>query len=309
MALIQSLVDSSKYGVKCPYTMSPIGICVHNTANDAPAKNEVSYMKSNNNEVSFHIAVDNVEAIQCIPFNRNAWAAGDGGSGTGNRKYIHVEICYSKSGGPKFVDAEKRAAKEIAALLKQFGWTISNVKKHQDFSGKYCPHRTLDTGWQRFLNMVQAELNSLNGSASKPSTSEMYRVRKSWSDAASQIGAYSNLDNAKALCDKNPGYSVFNSAGTKVYPVVVSNCDPVIKQYAESGKCTITTASGIRFRDKHCTHCGVVQGVYNKNESVYYDQVCITEKYTWISWIGGSGARRWMPITDRKSGERWATCV
>lgn len=309
MALIQSLVDSSKYGVKCPYTMSPIGICVHNTANDAPAKNEVSYMKSNNNEVSFHIAVDDVEAIQCIPFNRNAWAAGDGGSGTGNRKYIHVEICYSKSGGPKFVDAENRAAKEIAALLKQFGWTISNVKKHQDFSGKYCPHRTLDTGWQRFLNMVQAELNSLNGSASKPSTSEMYRVRKSWSDAASQIGAYSNLDNAKALCDKNPGYSVFNSAGTKVYPVVVSNCDPVIKKYAESGKCTITTASGIKFRDKHCTHCGAVQGVYNKNESVYYDQVCITEKYTWISWIGGSGARRWMPITDRKSGERWATCV
>ena len=76
-------------------------------------------MKSNNNEVSFHIAVDDVEAIQCIPFNRNAWAAGDGGSGTGNRKYIHVEICYSKSGGPKFVDAENRAAKEIAALLKQ----------------------------------------------------------------------------------------------------------------------------------------------------------------------------------------------
>ena len=157
--------------------------------------------------------------------------------------------------------------------------------------------------------MVQAELNSLNGSAGKPSTSEMYRVRKSWSDAASQIGAYSNLDNAKALCDKNPGYSVFNSAGTKVYPVVVSNCDPVIKKYAESGKCTITTASGIKFRDKHCTHCGAVQGVYNKNESVYYDQVCITEKYTWISWIGGSGARRWMPIKDRKSGERWATCV
>lgn len=74
--LIQSLIDSSKYGVKCPYSMSPKGICVHNTANDAPAKNEISYMKSNNNEVSFHIAVDDVEAIQAIPFNRNVWAAG-----------------------------------------------------------------------------------------------------------------------------------------------------------------------------------------------------------------------------------------
>lgn len=145
---------------------------------------------------------------------------------------------------------------------------------------------------------------------SKPSTSgEMYRVRKTWSDASSQIGAYSSLDNAKVICDKNPGYSVFNSKGEKVYPVTVSACDPVIDKYAENGKCTITTTSGIRFRDKHCTHCGTVQGSYNKGESVNYDQVCITEKYVWISWIGGSGARRWMPIKDRKSNERWGTCV
>ena len=176
--LIQSLIDSSKYGVKCPYSMSPKGICVHNTANDAPAKNEISYMKSNNNEVSFHIAVDDVEAIQAIPFNRNAWAAGDGGSGNGNRNYIHVEICYSKSGGNRFTLAEQRAAKEIAALLKQFGWTIANVKKHQDFSGKYCPHRTLDLGWQRFLDMIQAQLNgaSSNQSNSGPVASNTFKV-------------------------------------------------------------------------------------------------------------------------------------
>ena len=162
MALVQSLIDSSKYNVKCPYSMSPMGICIHNTANDASAKNEVAYMKSNNNEVSFHIAVDDVEAIQVIPFNRNAWAAGDGGSGYGNRRYIHIEICYSKSGGDRFIEAEKRAAKETAALLKQYGWTLGNVRTHQSFSGKYCPHRTLDMGWQRFLNMVHAELNLLN---------------------------------------------------------------------------------------------------------------------------------------------------
>lgn len=159
MALIKSFVDPNKYDVKCPYSMSPIGICIHNTANDAPAKNEISYMKNNNNEVSFHIAVDDTEAIQGIPFDRNAWAAGDGGKGNGNRSYIHVEICYSQSGGDRFINAEKRAAKEVAALLKQYGWGLDRVKKHQDFSGKYCPHRTLDMGWQRFLNMVQACLN------------------------------------------------------------------------------------------------------------------------------------------------------
>ena len=81
MALIQILVDASKYNVKCPYSMAPIGISVHNTANDASAKNEIAYMKSNNNEVSFHVSIDDVESIQVIPFNRNALAAGDGGSG------------------------------------------------------------------------------------------------------------------------------------------------------------------------------------------------------------------------------------
>ncbi|WP_418223585.1 peptidoglycan recognition protein family protein [Clostridium isatidis] len=162
MSLIKNLIPENQYQIKCPYPMTPKGICIHNTANDATAANEVTYMKNNNMEVSFHIAIDDVEAIQAIPFNRNAWHAGDGGNGEGNRNYIAVEICYSKSGGDKFNKAEQRAAKEVAALLKQYGWSISNVKKHQDFSNKYCPHRTLDIGWQRFLNMIQAELNNFN---------------------------------------------------------------------------------------------------------------------------------------------------
>lgn len=160
--LKQQLISESKYEVKCPYTMTPKGICIHNTANDAPATNEIAYMQNNNLEVSFHIAIDDAEAIQGLPLNRNAWHAGDGGSGNGNRNYIAIEICYSESGGDRFINAEKRAVKEVAALLKQYGWGIDKVKKHQDFSNKYCPHRTLDMGWQRFLNMVQAELNGSN---------------------------------------------------------------------------------------------------------------------------------------------------
>ena len=200
--MIQMLVDSNKYSIKCPYSMTPIGICVHNTANDASARNEVSYMRSNNNEVSFHIAIDDKEVVQGLPLNRNAWAAGDGANGNGNRKYIHIEICYSKTGGSKFTNAEKLASKEIAKLLKQYGWGIAQVKKHQDFSGKYCPHRTLDLGWQRFLNMIQAELNALN----KTSSGKIYRV---------QVGAYSNKDNAIAMQKKlkSQGYDAIIKEG------------------------------------------------------------------------------------------------
>lgn len=60
----KNLVSSSKYSIKCPYSRTPKYVVVHNTYNDAPAKNEVNYHNSNNNQVSFHIAVDDIEAIQ-----------------------------------------------------------------------------------------------------------------------------------------------------------------------------------------------------------------------------------------------------
>ena len=161
MRVVQNLVSPPKYNIKCPYVMTPEFIVVHNTANDASAKNEIAYMLGNNNKVSYHYAIDDKEVIQAIPETRNAWHAGDG-NGPGNRKGIGIEICYSKSGGSRFIQAEKLAAKFIAKKLKERKWDISKVKKHQDFSGKYCPHRTLDLGWQRFLNMVQTELNKLN---------------------------------------------------------------------------------------------------------------------------------------------------
>ena len=193
MSLVKSLISSDKYGVKCPYKMAPKGICIHNTANDAPAKNEVSYMKSNNNEVSYHIAIDDLEAIQAIPLDRNAWHAGDGGNGEGNRNYIAVEICYSKSGGSKFVEAEKRAAKEVAALLKQYGWGVDKVRDHRSFSGKNCPHRTNMTD---FKYLVQIELNLLNSNINTPNQnpSIKYRVKDT---LGKQLNAYSNLDYAK----------------------------------------------------------------------------------------------------------------
>lgn len=162
MNIVKNLVSQSKYSIKCPYSMTPEFVVVHNTANDATAQNEVKYMISNNNQVSFHFAVDDKEIVQGLPLDRNAWACGDGANGKGNRKGIQIEICYSKSGGARFENAEKNAAKFIAQLLKERGWGVDKVKKHQDFSNKYCPHRTLDKGWASFVNMIKDYLNELN---------------------------------------------------------------------------------------------------------------------------------------------------
>lgn len=159
MEIKQNLVNSGKYSIKCPYERTPQFYVIHNTYNDAAASNEVAYMIRNDNKVSFHYAVDDVEVVQGLPEDRSAFASGDGGKGQGNLYGIHVEICYSKSGGDRFIKAEQNAAKFIADGLKAHGWGIDKVKKHQDFANKYCPHRTLDMGWQRFLNMVQANLD------------------------------------------------------------------------------------------------------------------------------------------------------
>ncbi|EDW22230.1 N-acetylmuramoyl-L-alanine amidase [Bacillus pumilus] len=168
----QDLVSPSKYGIKCPNAMDAKYITFHNTANDAPAKNEISYMNGNNNQVSYHFAVDDVEVRQGIPVNRNAWHCGDGsGPNSGNRTSIGVEVCYSKSGGERYKKAEALAIKFIAQLLKEHGWGVDRVKKHEDWSGKHCPHRVLDEGrWGAVKSAIAKELAALNGTKAPAKT-------------------------------------------------------------------------------------------------------------------------------------------
>ena len=158
MEITKNLVTEGKYGIKCPYTMEPVGITVHNTGNSASATNEIAYMIGNDREVSYHYAVDEEHAVQGLPLNRNAWHCGDG-DGKGNRKTIAIEICRSTSDDESLFDrAEENAAELTAALCKEYGWTTDDIYTHQHWNGKYCPHKTLDRGWERFLDMVREKL-------------------------------------------------------------------------------------------------------------------------------------------------------
>lgn len=152
-------LNKSKYPTKSPFEMVPEFLVIHNTDNDASAENEIAYMQRNDNKVSFHIAVDDKYAIQGLPLDRSAYHAGDG-NGEGNRKGIAIEICYSLSGGERFLLAQDNAAMLAASMLSVRGWDISRVKKHQDFSGKYCPRRTMDElGWDNFLAKISDFMN------------------------------------------------------------------------------------------------------------------------------------------------------
>ncbi len=210
MQITKLKCPESKFSIKCPFAMTPAGIAVHNTANDASAMAEVSYMIGNNNQTSFHAAVDDYRIVEGIDFTRNTWNAGDGKNGKGNRTQISIEICYSKSGGERFEKAERLAAKYIAYLLKQYGWGIEKVSKHQDYSGKYCPHKTLDLGWERFLNLIRAELGQLQEPIpAQPSTSTTtnYTVKINTADLNVRDGAGVNYK-VNTVVHKNEVYTI-----------------------------------------------------------------------------------------------------
>lgn len=98
---------------------------------------------------------------------------------------------------------------------------------HRWFANKSCP------GAWMFARMgdLAAKVTAALGSSSVEPTPEpvkpaehpdkltdgWYRVRKTWADSKSQIGAYKYLKYAKAKADANPGYSVFDPSGTAFY--------------------------------------------------------------------------------------------
>ena len=201
MEIIKNLVDKAKYGIKCPNKMTATRIVVHETANDASAQNEIAYMRRNDKESSFHFAVDDKEIVQGVPLDRNAWHAGDG-NGKGNREGIAIEICYSESGGERWRKAVDNAARFIAELLKERNWGIDKVTKHQDYSGKNCPHRILsDLGWNNFLNLVGGYLD---GTDESKSTDVFYQVwdgkRKKWLPVVRNLEDYAGIYGNDVCC-------------------------------------------------------------------------------------------------------------
>ena len=57
--------------------------------------------------------------------------------------------------------------------------------------------------------------STTSSSASSTATGNLYRIRTSWSDSKSQVGAYASLENAKKACPS--GYNVYDSNGNVVY--------------------------------------------------------------------------------------------
>ena len=93
---------------------------------------------------------------------------------------------------------------------------------HRWFANKSCPGNWLYSRLGDLAAKVTSELSKTTSGGSTASISQMYRVRKTWSDFKSQLGAYKVLANAKKKADENVGFKVFDASGNVVYPATAT---------------------------------------------------------------------------------------
>ncbi len=245
-----------------------MGVTIHNTdriqtaSNTTPAEQYTrATYNGNMNDVRVHYFVDDTCAWQNLPHELSGWHAADG-SGNGNRRTIAIECIMSSAYDDKDRKSEDNAAKLAAALLAQYGLGIEHLFTHTHWlnvrdgktgstdalnvmqhSYKMCPAYILPH-WKAFRDKTAAYLAAAkkaltenasgnDGGASADSTAgcKPYRVRKSWTDAQSQIGAFSTPEAAKEVC--LPGYSIFDATGRAIYTAPKQTAEELLQQILE----------------------------------------------------------------------------
>lgn len=97
-------------------------------------------------------------------------------------------------------------------------YTIEGNTSDQVARRSYALNNSRILGYGR--PAYDAEENTPAQTVSALTTTAFYRVRKTWDDKTSQIGAFTVLQNAKNCVDANPGFAAFDDAGNQVYPAV-----------------------------------------------------------------------------------------
>lgn len=185
-----------------------------------------------------------VGTVQTMPWNYRPWGCSSGLKGSCNNGWIQFEICEDALNDKDYAQKVWDEAIELSVYLcKMFNLNPLGTAKcgsaivpvitcHNDASklGVGSNHADINHWFPKLLGKsmedarkeIAAKLNTNLATipvASIPTTSksELYRVRKSWDDTKSQLGAFKILDNAKKACKE--GYSVYDSKGNVVYSI------------------------------------------------------------------------------------------
>lgn len=185
------------------------------------------------------LADGTVATYQTLPWDWRGWHCGSGPKGSGNDSYISFEICEDGLADASYFHEVYREAVELCVYLcGLYGLTEGNIICHSEGHERGIASNHGDVmhwfprhgeSMDSFRAAVRERLDGGSGNGSCGSggngggsvgasgSGVMYRVRKSWADAASQKGVFRVLDYAKRCADENAGYSVFDDSGKIVY--------------------------------------------------------------------------------------------
>lgn len=206
------------------------------------------------------LADDSVAVVQTLPWAMRPWGVGSGSKGSYNNCAIQFEICEDDHGSAAYCKETFEMAAQLCAHLMRAYPTITEIVSHHEAyqRGYGSGHTDPDNWWpkhglsmDKFRSRVQ-ELLVEEKKPEKPAADQMYRIRKSWDDPKSQIGAYHNLDYAEADC--KPGYTVFDKDGKTVYSrpaegAIVIKVDPARNfDKGKAGAYTVKANGGLHLR-------------------------------------------------------------
>jgi uncharacterized protein YraI len=276
MPIINQKYTTGNSRYKAAEIYTPVGVVLHSIGVPQPRAQVLrDSWQRNASQYVTHYVLDDSEVIQCMPNNFKCWHCGSPGNG----KWIGIEMCEPKqikyTSGAKFTVGDLAAAQNyamkcyknavwlIALLCKNYGWNpYSAILTHGQITKRKLsntdhvdPEHLWDgLGMGYDLGTLQRDVAAAMLIDPKPepqkteeSKGHMYRIRKSWDDAESQIGAYGVLENAIAAC--KDGYAVFDETGKQVYP---------FKSYAVR-----ITASALNIRKGPSTRYPVDQTIAN----------------------------------------------
>lgn len=255
---LNKLIFTENACYKAGKTITVKGIMVHSTgANNpwlkryvGPDDGKLGKNQYNNHWNTYHpggrevcvhgfigkLADGSVATYQTLPWNYRGWHAG----GSANNTHIGFEICEDRlSDSTYFAKVYKEAIELCAYLCKQYGLTEKDIichsegykrgiaSNHGDVMHWFPKHgKSMDTFRAEVKALLAADTEKDEPAQEETPavtypeklTTGYYRVRKTWKDSKSQVGAYRVLSNAKATADKNPGTYVFTNDGVAIYP-------------------------------------------------------------------------------------------
>jgi len=192
-----------------------------------------------------------IATYQTLPWDHRGWHAG----GAANNTHTSFEICEDGLNDRSYFEKVYKEAIELCAYLCKLyrlnpladGVIIGHYEGHQrGIASNHGDPRHWFSKFGKSMDTFRQDVQKLmSGSSVTPRPSDdspakletgYYRVRKSWQDKKSQIGAYKVLANAKRKADENSGYFVFDDEGTAIYPE---------KSAAEYGTYTVVSGDSL----------------------------------------------------------------